>query len=317
MNKVFNKKNHFGKHCVCAWIPGWDEFDVGGGVESGGLRSIGQQFTLNADSIGSSNNSAEIIRTSYPRMGKVSPVLFTQGGSGERTRFQNSDDNIGIIFPDERNLTILSIFKKTGDGVPSAGGDPRLFSIDQGTGELDHDLMIGIAGSGQQARTRIRLGTSTYTVVTTNSMASDNDTVNLIAGTVSVASPTEVVAKVLHYQPFDGQFASASSANVTGDYGPRTTTDMAIGSTAASADANNGFAGEILGVWAFDYAFEEEDCRRFYENPWQIFKPQRIHVPIPAYKEDKITIEEIISGVVEGSITFNLSAEQMNNLRIA
>lgn len=280
MSWPFNLRNPLGKRCLQAIIPGWDSFYGDMIVQEGKFTSVGQKMEFPLDLIGSSPVWLEkIINNHGGGIGSVQSALFVPLNSTSAIRALRTTNDLGIIFPDKKNLTILCIFKPTGDGRPSDGGDPRLYSKDEGSSANDHDLMVGMVGSGDEARTRIRIGSNTVTVATSSTPAIRDDTLALIAGVVQRTSATQVRVKV-HYLTVDGYYTSITSIAITGEYNPRTSTDIAIGANAGVDD--NTYAGEIIGVWAFDGALQEGDLRTFMANPWQVFKPQRFVIPMTA-----------------------------------
>lgn len=283
--QVFNQRNPLGKRCVWALIPGWTHLDyIATDIDPRqaiGMSTLGQVHGgWEAESDGTGNERLVTVRRDYgPGIGKATAMLFEQNDATAFTRFIRHTNDLGIIFPNPKELTIVSICKPTGDGRPINGssGDPRLYTKDEGTAEVDHDLMIGFADFGTEARTRIRVGGSTATAITTGNVI-QNDALNLVAGTVEILSGNDVYIKA-HHLGENGTYSKSVAQTKTGSYDPRTTTNMALGGSAATS-LENAFNGEILGVWAFDGAFDEADCRALMANPWQVFKPQRFLIPM-------------------------------------
>ena len=270
----FDRQNAFGARCVWSLIPGWGNFKD----DAGSVKSVGQVMQFDAASHGAALGSMSLEVGSYGRgIGSVKAYRNTTGSATVYDNLENLEDTLGIIFPDNRNLTLLSIARLAVDGIPGGGGDPRFFSKDAGTSEAQHDLMVGMTGANE-ARTRIRINGGTRTILTSGSAMVD-DAVQLVAGTVQPANATQITVRV-HHLTIDGIYSTQESSAITGAYSPRTTTDMALGSTAG--DIDNAFEGDIIGVWAFDRAFTEADCRAFMENPWQVFRPRTIMMPLGA-----------------------------------
>jgi len=273
----FDKGNAFGARCLAAFIPGWDTFgeDAGGGV-----RSVGQNFYLEPDKIGTAPRG-DITNVAKSFGGGVGVAKALQCNPANAVRFirlLNDNPNKGFRFPNLDSFTVVSIVRLEGDGrAVSGGGDPRIFSQDEGTGAADHDLMIGIASTGTAARSRIRVNGTTQTVLAGNPQ---DDAINLMACGVRPHSPTQSKSWC-RLLTEDGAHSSAEGSATTGSYDPRTSTDMAIGGTAGSGSADNAFNGDVIGIWFLDGDFSEDDAYQFMRNPWQVFEPQRISIYPP------------------------------------
>jgi hypothetical protein len=75
--------------------------------------------------------------------------------------------------------------------------------------------------------------------------------------------------------------------------------DMAMGATAEALTNDNGFAGDIIAVFAFDTAIRERwQYEELLRNPWQVFEPEYI----PIYWGG-------VAGPIEGSLTFGLDLD--------
>lgn len=320
--KPFNQKNFFGRHCVWAMIPGWSDFDFSSADSTtsapklGVLESVGQRMEF-ADSEATSDASAtvSIVSGDYGHLGKLRALQMSPVSNTSFVNFRRGDADEGIIFPDPQNLTILAIVRTAGLNQPG-GGDPRIFSKDVGTGEADHDLMIGLAAAGVNARCRVRIGSATRTIIP-NAVEVQNNALNLIAGGVfrDAGAPSNSTGWCAILRE-DGGYDDTSTGAVVGAYNPRTTAAMAIGATANTVSNQNAFEGDIIGVWAFDTAFygvgetKKTLLKEFFLNPWQVFAPQKIFVPIPAYKETSVTAEDIGPGIVTGEIVFGLEVDK-------
>jgi hypothetical protein len=281
--RVFNQKNFLGRHCLQAIIPGWHDNNftraesAANPGDVGYLQAVGQKMEFVDTNAGTGVCSTRTVTEQYGHLGTCRALRLDQTASNDFVGLLRSDNDEGIDFPDKSNLTIVGIVKPSGDGRPGGGGDPRIYSKDIGAGEIDHDLMIGIATGGNDARTRIRIGTNTSTVLR-SSVIQDN-ALNLIAGTVSPANASQVNVRV-HHIGENGvySFANHFTGAITGEYNPRTTTTVAIGANAGADD--NAFEGDIIGIWAFDRALEKDEFLEFFANPWQVFAPQRYFVPL-------------------------------------
>jgi len=297
MSGPFNKRNFFGKHCVWAAVPGWSGINISDSeTPDHNYTTLGQRIDFHVDEM---NIVASASLTTEDRalghLGKVRVLNFNPEGNSVAFRLSHTDNNEGIIFPNKRNLTILTIVKTGASNTPGSG-DPRIFSKDTGTSEDDHDLMVGIASTGTEARTRIRLGAGTYTVLTTGGSIV-HDGIQLIAGSVRDEGAFNRV--YVHHLSEAGNYNEAGHLSTTaGVYNPRTTSAMAIGATAQGT--GNAFEGLVIGVWAFDTAFFETDFREFFRNPWQVFKPQRILVPLDfvTTDADSAVVESTINSLV-------------------
>jgi len=297
-------KTFLGQHCIWAVVPGWDQYFANTSVAGNSLRSVGQVMQLDLEEFANptSGSVTKVTRNHGGGVGSTRSVLFDHESHTRGYRFRRPDADLGIIFPDLTRLTILTIVKPTGDGRPLGAGDPRIFTIDTGAAANNHDLMIGEVSSGNEVRTRIRIGSSTQTVVTTGGTIQD-DAVQLIAGTVEPASATNSIVRA-HHLGLDGTYTTAASSSVTGSYNPRTTTDMAIGATAGSSF--NAFEGEVIGVYAFNIDLHEQHFREILDNPWQVFAPRTQIIPIDVAtgatavltgtSEDGLTESEITTG---------------------
>jgi len=285
----FDGGNAFGKSCVWACIPGWYEADANGteidaaASELGYIYSVGQRMRFYPTTSGT--GSAHWIKIGTKAYGKgvgtARALELEQDSDITTLHYRRSVNDRGILFPDKSNLTILGIVKPKGDGVAGGTSDPRIFSKDEGADEVNHDLMFGLVNlASVVARLRVRIGTSTYTVAMNDSSANavQEDALNLIAATLEPGGAGGTTKSRIHHLMEDGTYVTDADTDQTGEYNPRTTTDMGIGGKAFIND--NEFEGDIIGVWAFDGAFQESDFRAFFANPWQVFEPQVQTIPI-------------------------------------
>jgi len=186
---------------------------------------------------------------------------------------RNTDNDLFINRP---SFTLVGIFRPNGAGDAGGSGDPRIFSKDLGSGADDHDVMIGglRAFDAPECRARIRIGSSTLTVVTSGNEW-QTDAWNLIAVTVTPSGANTNV-RVIGIRE-DGTLYS-NTGSQAGTYNPRTTTDIALFSNGVSNQ--NMFDGEILCVTMFDGVLSDGNLRKFFANPWQIFEPRNIWIPV-------------------------------------
>lgn len=278
---AFDKSNKFGRHCICAIIPGWTELYGDATTTIGSVRSVGQEFLLNVDERGTASPTLDTVVDTYAHLGPCRAARFGPAtATGYCSLFRSNTSDSGVRFPHPENLTVIALCRPEGDGRVSGVGDPRIFSQDEGTEEIDHDLMLGIVNSGNNARCRIRLGSSTHTVIPTGGI--QDDALNLIAG--GVYSDTGTSGQRRGWCALlreDGIFSDTEESNTNNTYNPRTTTDMALGGSAGADD--NAFNGDIIGVWLFDTSFYGQRdladvLTDFMANPWQVFAPQQVPV---------------------------------------
>lgn len=271
----FDQQNFFGKHCIFALIPGWGYYSGAGASADGVVSSVGQQFTFKETYVGT-GGSMERVHGRYGHLGQLT-VLRTLPVTHQQyiPLIESGAANLGIRFADSTDFTILTIIKPNGDGRAGGAGDPRIFTKDLGTAEADHDLMLGIVDVGQEARVRVRTNGATTTVVTTGS-AMTPDALCLIAAGIRIDESASTFAWLRHVNEDGIVSANTGVVNAAG-YDPRTTTAMVIGSTAGALD--NGYDGDIIGIWAFDRNLDNSTfLRKFFANPWQVFKPRTIYL---------------------------------------
>lgn len=318
---IFNRRNFFGKHCIWACIPGWYHNDwttndhFTNGVGQGMLESVGQRMVFLDDNLSSAEDTSSHARDrtdTYGHLGTCKAIRLTQNNpSGGRLRFIRSIADGGIIFPDKKNFTILTIIRPIGDGRGGGTPDPRVFSKDTGSGEQDHDLMIGIVDAGNYARCRVRStegGGTTISIFTSTTTIQD-DALNLIAGGLYQLTNTSNTWGWCAHLREDGAYDDNSeTTNGTYEYAPRTTTGIAIGANYGAAD--NEYHGDIIGIWAFDISLKgqsDSDTKQrlmeFFKNPWQVFAPKTILVPVPLE-------EAVLPGVVTGDISFDITTDK-------
>ena len=278
MSGPFNKRNPFGKHCIFALIPGWGFYSGSGVTAEGAVSSVGQKFIFKEGYVGTSG-SMERVNGAYGHLGQLAALRMLPAGYQEYIfLLEGGGPNLGISFPNKRSFTIMTIIKPSGDGRVGGSGDPRVFTKDSGVAEVDHDLMVGIASLGQEARTRIRIGSSTFTAITSGAVIED-DALNLIAGSAGLDSGGDTEVRVAHLSEAGIYTLDQTDTFGTDDYNPRTTTSTNIGGSAGALD--NAYIGDIIGIWAFDTQMDSEvQLRAFFANPWQVFAPQRIVIPM-------------------------------------
>ena len=269
-----DRSNFFGQHCVAMIIPGWSAASQDDSVvRTNQVPMIGTPFTFDTDEVGTVT-SGSIFTQQVDFRGR-SAVVMTQDSIGA-TRFDgyrlHAEASEGPLWGLEQ-FSVIAIYKPSGDGSAGAGSDPRIFTKDITSATLDHDVMVGMKASGAQVntvpRTRVRIGSDVLTVLPADTAANaiQNDSWNLVASTVRA---NEVK---IHGLREDGGYATATDTG-TGVYSPRSTTEMACFGTAGVPE--NQFIGQLLGVWFFDVSLDTEELlSNFFDNPWQVFEPQR------------------------------------------
>jgi len=288
----FDKGNFFGNHCIWAVVPGWGDPSATGTDDAAGhVYSVGQnqKFTASTMQDIDGGKSLKIVPRSYPKGIGICRTMELEAFNDARGyRLLRTDDDIGIVFPNTAQFTILAIVRPKGDGTAGNQSDSRIYSKDLGAGANDHDLMIGLVrSSGTKTRARIRIGTATVTVV--GGQVVENDSLNLIAG---IVSDNTVIIRLLRE---DGTHNRVTGSG-TGSYNPRTTTDMAIGAN-AGAD-NNAFEGDIICVYAFDIMLDTDDyMEKIMANPWQVFEPQTRFIPTEVADAAGFTSQLMLMGL--------------------
>ena len=270
-------------------VPGWHQFAGSVSTAGGQAVSDGVDRRLFVASGSGSSQDARILRTSYWNGSPVATAYNNSIDTTNGTALRNTDND---LFINKTAFTLVGIFRPIGNGTAGGTGDPRVFSKDIGSGEADHDLMIGgvRATTAPEFRTRVRIGTSTLTVVTSGSEW-QTDAWNLVAVTVNPSGANSTVRVIGIRQ--DGALYS-NSASQAGVYNPRTTTDIALFSNGVSNQ--NMLDGEILSVTMFDGVLSDLALRSFFANPWQVFKPQLRLVPTYPYDPTKVVAVEAPAG---------------------
>jgi hypothetical protein len=281
MSGPFNMKNWFGQRCAAAIIPGWGDVHAFGDSDKGGsFSSIGQRFVFTPRVIGLNNTGGQTITTGFGHMGTVRAYemnLSLINATNYHTVSHDNGSGAGFEFKDNQRLSCVAIYRPEGDGRGGLTPDPRIFSQDDGYDVTDHDLMVGIAASGNEGRCRVRVGGNVITVL--SGTAIQDNSINMTAAVLepnAIAGRTDV--KCRHLREDGGYFESQVDNNL-GEYDPRTGMRMGIGGT-QQTNTGNHFSGEVLGVWFFDDSLRETHLRQFFANPWQVFAPQRIVTPV-------------------------------------
>jgi hypothetical protein len=142
----------------------------------------------------------------------------------------------------------------------------------------------------------VRIGTTILTITTQSGSGTkwQSDAWNLVAATVERGS-TGYFGRV-HILREDGVYETYASSEFAGPYGPRTTTEIAVGTTAGPTSQN--FHGDLLCVVGLDQALKEYDFRSIMGNPFQLLRRNKsILVPTGV----KPRTEEVISheGLIE------------------
>ena len=281
----FDLANPYGKRCVFAWFPGWDRWhgDTAISVIQGDSVSIGQEIHFKPGARGSGGLIYQAEKNfgagiGVCKAGRADPPV---SDSYQTLSHVNSNGDVGIKFPNPKNLTLIGIAQWVGSGLPPSGSsDPRIFSQDTGYQTADHDIMLGTQTSGTKVRTRMRRGGTTYTTVI-GTQTVQNDAVNLIAATVSPTGTAGNTYAGIHHLREDGGYEEVIETSVAGGYDPRTNTTMGIGGTQQD-DVGNPFDGYYIAILAFDGRMYESDFRSILANPAQILEPMQIPIWVPA-----------------------------------
>jgi hypothetical protein len=248
---------------------------------------------LSADSAGTGGDSITKIVERYRTGGAVPTVEVDQSSFNVNNYyFVNTDADYGSVPPGLQPFTVVAIHKPIGDGAGDSSTDPRVYSKDSGFHTDEHDLMLGyVTGSTYTYfRMRIRWNGITTTCVPTEvaAKAIENDAWNLIAGTWEPGGTGTATAQVYHFNDANGFQAGGAQVRTTGTgYDPRTSTYEGLYNTVGTpgTEDRNPYQGSIACVLFFEgiEIQEEQDYRSLFDNPWQVFQPQRIIVPTFPY----------------------------------
>lgn len=287
MSRIFNRRNKYGKYLVEAIVPGWD-----GGVANtpasidGIIRTYGKRNISYTGEIRAAPPAGKVLnkQLQYQFGQSVKVVEINQVSFQTGAQYGASPGDLGPISPSVGASTVVGIVKLIGDSNPDSS-DPRIWSKDSGTAANDHDYMIGfVRASGEiTPRTRIRIGSSTQTAFLPGASGHDviDDGWHLVAGSLRRPNTTQSQIAVQAIYP-DGSYHVQAETPVTGAYSPRTTTNEGLFGNAVSPITNL-FSGSILCVLFFEgVELSESDLRELYRNPFQVFRPQRLLVPLTA-----------------------------------
>lgn len=302
--KIYNLNYNHPFKPIWAAVPGWGLWGSSGGAGDGRFMSIGLDRRIYESQEGGVTGAASLPITTYK---DGTPVKVARAENGTY-RFVNTDND---LFIERSEFTLVGIFKPKGNGSFNDAGDPRIFTKDLGSGADDHDLMIGgvRALPNCEFRARVRVGTSTRTVITSG-FNIQQDAWNAIAVTVGQSASGVALSKV-HGLREDGLY-NFNTDSVAGSYAPRTTTDLALFATAA--DGSNQFEGDILYIAMFDGAFQEGDIRRLFDDPWQIFAPKQFYVPMFPYDPNAVIEVEAPAGDTLTITLVDASGNPLTNL---
>jgi len=310
----FDRNNFFGQHCLGCVLPGLDEFFGDTNGVAGVVHTIGMPgFDYVPIRWGTGLPTLAKTTDFYARgIGHAKAAAFRPGSNeDQRIGLERVSSDFGVAFPDPNNLCVISITRPIGDGRAGGTGDPRHWTQDIGEATADHDLMIGQQG-GVNARCRIRLSTQVHTMITSGT-AIQNDALNLICGGVAPAGTAS--------EPFVALVREDGGTNWDGDtgettgYAPRSASSMAIGGSAEVI--GNAFNGDIIGIWFFDISlFNQGDpnfnlLKLFFEDPWQIFPPQRRPLLIQSAGAAPPAEENNISQLPATALTLTANAPQV------
>ena len=247
---------------------------------------------LSAASAGTGGDSITKIVERYRTGGAVPTVEVDQAAYTDNYYFVNTDADYGSMPPGLQPFTVVAIHKPIGDGTVDGNTDPRVYSKDSGFHSDEHDLMLGYIGGVTYThfRMRVRWDGITTTCVSTESAtkAIENNAWNLIAGTWEPGGTGTATAQVYHFNDANGFQAGGAQVRTTGTgYDPRTSTYEGLYNTVGTpgTEDRNPYQGSIACVLFFEgiEIQEELDYRSLFDNPWQVFQPQRIIVPTFPY----------------------------------
>jgi len=262
---AINRANKFGRQVVWAMVPAWGPgLNNDTSVNHGTIATQGQVQIFEADLTNSVQITLDIVADNYPKsIGMARVLRLTPEDSARFGRLIRADADTGIQFPNIGDFCLAVVIRPSGNGAITAS-DPRIYSKDQGSAANDHDLMVGSVNAGF-ARTRIRIGSATVTVVNSGTTL-QSDALNLISGGVTGNTVT-----IRHIRE-DGQEVTNSGSG-TGSYNPRTTTSIAVGAN-AEVDQNP-IDADIIQVVAFDHNSDFPELQEYFNNIWQIWALQQ------------------------------------------
>lgn len=263
---VLDRSNHYGKHTVWAFFPGMYGPMVATSVDGNQNRlSLGQPLRAN---ILDQSSAGTVEVKSFSGGNGYSGLVSSHVAVGNQTiKWVLGEGTEGQInWPNKQNLSLWAVWKPNGDGAPG-GGDPRVISRDNGTGESNHHYMLGSTDTGDNPRLRFKINGTTHTVVVTSQNV-DFDALNFIVGTYDGSTLT------CHHFTESLAHGTATQGSLSGDLTDSSSAGvgLAIGANFAN---DNQLDGEILGCGAFDYAENNvESLRNFFRDITQIIEPR-------------------------------------------
>ena len=286
---LFDESNRFGQKCVATIIPAWGQFhESSSGQDIQGHISIlgrkGEKRLPARETPASILTSAALNVTTMP---------YHNGRPVRVANFAPESANRGFYFSTDA-ATPLAESVELSDTFTVVGityipiepvADVRIFCQDIGHDEQDHELMIGLINTGrtyEASRFRVRIDTTVSAVipdVQENQLT--DDTWVMVAGSLKGNLPT--VHQLWSTAGGKTKYVSASQPGGTGSFSPVADTLTGVGNTVGGPDAEKDNCGEqrLLGVWFFDgLELTEQDLREFFDNPWQVFNTDSLHVPI-------------------------------------
>lgn len=149
-----------------------------------------------------------------------------------------------------------------------SGQDTRFVSKDFGTGEQDHDLMVGEAGGSNVFRSRVRLNGFTFTTLSPSSVLLGEP--NLVIGGASSAGMVGATVAYISKLNSNGWNHTGYPASTAGGYSPQSGSTMKIGRSAAVSA--NFVDGVHVCTLLVDGMYPDEDqARAFFADPFCVF----------------------------------------------
>lgn len=290
----FNRQNFFGAACLWACIPAIGNPSGVTSTVHAGTRPTIDSYPNHAliTEATSSPTAGGLFRRTGPGPGGEGPVTamnFDTGSSnGYRLASTNtvgSDLTGGPRFPDPRSVCAVAIVKPTGAGI--GGNDPRILTIDLGTNEVDHTLMLGLRDVDGFIRSRVHVNGNTRTALGSGAARLQPDAWNVLSGGLETRAAGGgsyfIYVHVLHEDDSDYRAIHSSGINLNDDFEYAASNHkLAIGGSAIVGD--NPFDGEVLICYYFDgrkfraninaQSQHAEVLRRLRANPWQVFEPE-------------------------------------------
>ena len=271
--RPFDGSNIFGQHCVAAIVPAWSAVhgdDSGAATtDFGSIPILNTPYVMRVREVATGANSLMYVKQ-VPYMGGMASSVRVEQTSGTEylhAKTPAAESDLGMELGDV--MSCIAIFRPQGDGAIGSV-DPRIYCFDDGSGEQDHNLMVG-SNSSNTVRTRIRTGSTTKTILAGQVQS---DAWNLVSGFVFESTPGNYAVNCRSIREDGTAGVGTPSATETSGYSPTTGRDQTLW---ANAVGGNPFEGEILCVYFFrDNAFNDLALLRdLFADPWQVFQPDR------------------------------------------